>query len=133
MAFNNLQQGRRRLLFWQEELLNEFCQSQGLVLDIGFDALEPLFGDICPVHRVPLERARVPVVHKGRWAPPLDVIEARRERFPFANFVVEGGCVVVAGEEDYAETSYCDRCRVELIEWNRGRKEPYGLPPEDFD
>lgn len=73
----------------------------------------------------------MPVLYLGRWAPPLDVINARQERFPFANFVVERSCIIL--EEDYAETSYCDRCRAELIEWNRGRETTYGLPPEDFD
>ena len=120
MAFHDTRQGMPQLRFWQEELLNEFCQSQRLELDTVYDALESLSG-LCPVHRVPLEQEQVPVLYRGRWAPPRDVINAERERFPFANFMVEGGCVIRG--EDYAETLYCDCCRAELIEWNRGRKE----------
>jgi hypothetical protein len=69
---------------------------------------------ICPVHALPLQEDTVPIVY-GLIIPPKSEMNARRDRFPYANSEYLGGCV--ARDPRRARVLFCPECRKAEKEW----------------
>ena len=105
--------GKGRLLHWQEELWAAFATTQGDDAPLSFEGIAEALR-LCPVHDLPLKAEEVPVVYGLVRFPP-GYVEARDERFPFANEVAFGGCCV--GPEERAAVLFCEGCRRESRAW----------------
>ena len=67
----------------------------------------------CPIHRLPLKKERLEIIY-GLVAHPcasLERIEFAGRKFPYANSVVYGGCVIEPDSPKYQEVLYCEECR----------------------
>ena len=105
--------GKGRLLFWQEELWAAFAETHQGEAPCSFVAVAEALR-LCPVHDLPLRSEEVPVAHGlVRFLP--GYVEAREERFPFANEAAYGGCCV--GSRKSATVLFCDGCRRGLRGW----------------
>jgi hypothetical protein len=89
----------------------------------------------CPVHGTPLREDVVRI----RYGLPAEFAlpewrEAHRNRFPYAQSHVWGGCMIWRGQPKRAHTMYCPTCRTEQATWMRESFEPawrrvYSGPP----
>jgi hypothetical protein len=98
-----------RLLFWQEQLWAEFAATEPGEIPFSVEGIAEALR-LCPVHELPLESEEVPIVYGLVRFPP-GYVQAREERFPFANEVAYGGCCV--GPEERATVLLCEGCRRE--------------------
>ena len=73
-----------------------------------------MMGTMCPVHETPLKTAIIPVSY-GILGWDIEYFDARTTQFPYAQTVLEGGCV--QGEETHARVKYCPRCRDARARW----------------
>jgi hypothetical protein len=80
---------------------------------------------LCPVHKERLQVEPVPIAY-GLIRHPLEYYQARKELFPLANAVIEGGCIV--GSAKVQSSPYCEGCRKALANWARETGLQAGLP-----
>ncbi len=73
---------RERLLFWQEEILNEFTKS-AQVEPIGFDSLYSIF-NCCPIHKKTLKQEEVLIVN-GNYNNSKIPYGIEKKTMPLAN------------------------------------------------
>ena len=67
----------------------------------------------CPVHHLRLKKENLEIVY-GLVAHPcasLERLEFAARKFPYANSVVYGGCVIEPDSPRYKEVTYCEACR----------------------
>ena len=125
-VFQATSRWKGRLLFWQEELWEQFCASRPQAPPAGFDALLELF-DICPVHRVELQRDVVPRVY-GTLVRDLAYERLERLHFPCARVMSYGPCWRLPGDPSTAAVDYCTRCRANHAAWSSGSWRTQGFP-----
>ena len=94
------------------EAANRFVLVVGPILDARTDER------ICPVHMLPLGEDVVPIEY-GLIIPHENESHARRERFPFANSTIDGGCSV--NEARRARVLFCPKCREAKRQWMSSR------------
>jgi hypothetical protein len=68
---------------------------------------------MCPVHHVPLKKEKLEISYGLIPDEPCNVDrrKAAKQYFPFANSVVDGGCVILPNSPKYQEVLYCPECR----------------------
>lgn len=116
---------KRRFLFWQEQLWDEFCTSHPEYAQLSSDDLFALFR-ICHIHESRLLDDHVPATY-GHWRFPQEYLLALEKSFPFANMMYCGDSVERQRHANHS-VKYCPECRDALIEWNAGRNHKMGLP-----
>ena len=116
---------KRRLLHWQEQLWQGFCDDHPKYVRLTSDELLGLFR-ICHIHEQELLDDRVPAVY-GHWRFPQDYLTALEQSFPFANLMYCGDNVERQRHVNQ-DVKYCPACREALLEWNADRKNKIGMP-----
>ena len=116
---------KRRFLFWQEQLWDEFCAAHPEYVHLSSEDLLAAFR-ICHIHEHRLLDDHVPAIY-GHWRFPQDYLTALEESFPFANMMYCGDSVERQRHANQC-VQFCPECRDALIEWNAGRDHKIGIP-----
>lgn len=75
---------------------------------------------ICPVHHVPLQKETLKIAYGLVPGEACDLIrdKAAEQFFPYANSVVNGGCVTDPDSPKTADVLYCPKCRAAEKAWS---------------
>lgn len=76
----------------------------------------PAIPNICPVHGSPLKDDTVRIVY-GLIEHRNGIHNAQRDKFPWANDLIEGGCVVSTESPKFGPVRYCPACREAKLLW----------------
>jgi hypothetical protein len=102
---------KRRLNFWQEQMLSRYCSETGAQVRTLEEALSVF--SICHVHGVPLMHDNVSMVYGTRRSPSAEEAKHFNENYPFANLKAYGPCWVE--EKTHKEVMYCSSCRAAYL------------------
>ena len=103
-----------RLLFWQERVIEKFCQ-QYSIASHSFIDLRRIF-NICEVHGAPLENGKVKVF-RGHIDYSQDYERACAELFPNSHLSEVNGPKEMQGK--YYNIRFCQACREAQQQWGQ--------------
>jgi len=103
-----------QLLFWQEEMLETFCQ-ENKIEPLSIDECRELFG-YCYVHGEELQKGMAPILYGYHKRKTEEEILHIQENYPFANCWVYGSCCVE--KETAQEVNFCPACRNACVKEN---------------
>ncbi|RZI78801.1 MAG: hypothetical protein EOP38_27005 [Rubrivivax sp.] len=99
---------KRRLYFWQEQMLSRYCIETGAQVRTLDEALSAF--NFCPVHGVALMRDEVSIQYGTRKPPSEEEVKHSNENYPYANLKSYGPCWVE--DRTRKQVMYCSGCRV---------------------
>ncbi len=98
---------KKRLFYWQEQMLALFSVETGVKLSSLEEALAAF--NVCHVHGAELLRDSVQIHYGTNKRPDPSEIDHAEKTFPFANLIAGGPCWVEAST--HREVVYCPACR----------------------
>jgi hypothetical protein len=118
MALHHDSLAKKRLYYWQERMLAEFCSKSEMAVP-SFDETVITFSR-CHLHGVALQEDEVPIQYGTRRPPSPEAVSHANSTYPFARLSVHGPCWVEPAT--HRRVLFCSACRSACAEEADGKR-----------
>ena len=118
LALHNDSLAKKRLYYWQERMLAEFCSKLEMAVP-SFEETVMIFSR-CHIHSVEFQQDEVPIQYGTRRPPSAEAVSHANSTYPFARLSVHGPCWVEAAT--HRRVLFCSACRSARVEEADGQR-----------